>query len=87
MVNYKKWLGMFMVTLLVVIMTACSGNSGVADNEDDKGSSGKKNKEISFWAPFSGPDGPYMKEIVEAYNASQDEYNVKLQIVPPVRVL
>jgi multiple sugar transport system substrate-binding protein len=82
MLKNKRWIGIFMTTLLVIILAACSGNSGNEEGEGEGGKSSGKSNEISFWAPFSGPDGPYMKEIVEAYNKSQDEYKVNLQIVP-----
>ena len=32
--------------------------------------------ELQYWNPFTGPDGPFMGEIVEAFNASQDNVNV-----------
>ncbi|SDK00210.1 ABC transporter substrate-binding protein [Sediminibacillus albus] len=81
----KTWLGIFFTCLLTFVLAACNGNSGVVDNEG--GDSGEKegsgdSSEITLWAPFSGPDGPYMKEIVDGYNDSQDEYTVNFQIVP-----
>lgn len=36
--------------------------------------------EISFWAPFSGGDGDFMKELVAKYNAEQDKVEVKFLI-------
>lgn len=36
--------------------------------------------EISYWAPFSGGDGDFMKAMVAEYNASQDEVEVKFLI-------
>jgi multiple sugar transport system substrate-binding protein len=32
--------------------------------------------ELQYWNPFTGPDGPFMGEIVDAFNASQDNINV-----------
>ena len=32
--------------------------------------------ELQYWNPFTGPDGPFMGEIVEAFNASQDNIDV-----------
>jgi len=32
--------------------------------------------ELQYWNPFTGPDGPFMGELVDAFNASQDNVNV-----------
>jgi multiple sugar transport system substrate-binding protein len=32
--------------------------------------------ELQYWNPFTGPDGPFMGEIVDAFNASQDNITV-----------
>ncbi|QGS69508.1 extracellular solute-binding protein [Oceanobacillus sp. 143] len=73
----NKWLIVLMSVLLATILAACSGNSGEA------GGGGSDDKDIvSFWAPFSGDDGPFMKKIVDDYNESQDEFTVNLQIEP-----
>lgn len=34
--------------------------------------------ELQYWNPFTGPDGPYMGEMVEAFNASQSEIKVTM---------
>lgn len=75
----KKGLNVLFIAFLAIILAACSGNSGVV--EEGGGSSGGSS-EITLWAPFSGPDGPKMKEIADNYNESQDEYKVNFQIVP-----
>ncbi|SDM26395.1 ABC transporter substrate-binding protein [Sediminibacillus halophilus] len=84
MKQMKKWLGTLFVGFLALVLAACSGNSGVADNNGGSGEEGGSgdSSEITLWAPFSGPDGPYMKEIVDGYNDSQEEYTVDFQIVP-----
>jgi multiple sugar transport system substrate-binding protein len=32
--------------------------------------------ELQYWNPFTGPDGPFMGELVDAFNASQDNITV-----------
>lgn len=32
--------------------------------------------ELQYWNPFTGPDGPFMGEMVEAFNASQENVSV-----------
>ncbi len=34
--------------------------------------------ELQYWNPFTGPDGPYMGEMVEAFNASQADIKVTM---------
>ncbi len=65
-----------LVLMLSVILAACGGNNDGGSSKSNGG------KDVTFWAPFSGPDGPNMKQIVEDYNKSQKDFNVKLQIVP-----
>ncbi|WP_409304266.1 ABC transporter substrate-binding protein [Peribacillus sp. SCS-155] len=75
----KKWLGIAMTALLAAgSLAACSSDES---SSSDGGGSGDGEK-ITYWAPFSGADGPRMKKIVENYNKSQSKYNVNLQIVP-----
>ncbi|MET1032296.1 ABC transporter substrate-binding protein [Domibacillus tundrae] len=76
----KKWVSLVATTSLFAGLMAGCGPS----DSSTGGGSGKSNgdKEIVFWAPFSGPDGPNMQKIVDGFNEKQDEYDVKLQIVP-----
>jgi multiple sugar transport system substrate-binding protein len=73
----KKWLTILLASLLVFALAACN-----SEGESGGQGEGSSANELSFWAPFSGADGPKMKEIVENYNKSQDKYKVNLQIVP-----
>ncbi len=73
--KFKQVITMFAFIGLIAL-AACSGNDGTASNGE-----GSTNV-IDFWTPFSEDDGPYMKEIVEEYNDSQDEYIINLQIEP-----
>lgn len=78
-----KWLSLVFSALLVFMLSACSsgGDSGSAGGSGDSGGSEGKT-EITYWGPFSGPDGPNMKKIVDSYNKSQDKYHVNFQIIP-----
>ncbi|TFE04125.1 ABC transporter substrate-binding protein [Jeotgalibacillus salarius] len=61
------------------VLAACSGDD-TSNEGSSEGSSGTQ--EITFWAPFSGADGPNMEQIVNEFNDSQDEVAVDFQIVP-----
>jgi multiple sugar transport system substrate-binding protein len=96
-VKRLKWLHFALAACLVLALSACgSGGSGKSDSqtqnnnqtgssdsEAPSGDSAPKGKtELVFWSPFSGPDGPFMKKIVDAYNEQSDSYQVKFQIQP-----
>lgn len=73
----KKWLGIALSAALVLgSLAACSGSKETSKSD------GGKTQKITYWAPFSGADGPRMKNIVENYNKSQSKYNVDFQIIP-----
>ncbi|WP_035322905.1 ABC transporter substrate-binding protein [Peribacillus kribbensis] len=72
----RKWLGLAMTAVLAV------GSLAACSSKDSSSSDGGKGTKITYWAPFSGADGPRMKNIVNSYNKSQSKYNVDLQIVP-----
>lgn len=74
----KKWLGVAMTAALAIGSLAGCAEKESGSSTDDGGKSNK----ITYWAPFSGADGPRMKEIVANYNKSQDKYEVDLQIIP-----
>lgn len=39
--------------------------------------------ELTFWAPFTGPDGPYMERMVNQFNSEYEgKINVELRIIP-----
>ncbi|CAM3786767.1 ABC transporter substrate-binding protein [Mesobacillus zeae] len=74
----KKILGLALSAVLALgTLAGCSSNK-----EESKSSGGGSAEKITFWAPFSGADGPRMKNIVQSYNKSQAKYQVDLQIVP-----
>ena len=73
----RKIISVFMTSLLVVALLV-----GCSNGEKTSGGKASGAAEVLFWAPFSGPDGPNMKKIVEEYNKSQDKYKVKFQILP-----
>ncbi|MCL7746813.1 ABC transporter substrate-binding protein [Halalkalibacter alkaliphilus] len=73
--------GKLLIILLLVGLVACGNNEGSGTaGEDTKSAAG--GEQITLWVPFSGPDGPKMQEIVNAFNDSQDEFSVNYQVVP-----
>jgi len=84
MILKKKWSMLLMLVIMIALVaTGCGGgNSGSSDGKNSEGSSKKGKTEFLFWSPFSGADGPFMKQIVDKYNASQDQYSIKFVIQP-----
>lgn len=64
----------FMIIMCLVIGTACSSNEA-KDNKSDGDASEKV--EIEFWYGLGSEADVKMKEIIESFNASQEQYTVK----------
>ncbi|MBU5441179.1 ABC transporter substrate-binding protein [Paenibacillus sp. MSJ-34] len=85
---YKSLSSMLLMLAVVALVAAgCggkdagSGNGSAPDTNAGSGGGGGTTQ-ILFWSPFSGSDGPFMKKIVDQYNASQDQYKVNFVIQP-----
>lgn len=65
--KFNKWL--FLLVSLVLVLSACSGNSSSSNSKDGR-------IEISFINGFTGGDGAYMKKITDGFNDSQEKYRV-----------
>lgn len=63
------------IVLLVSSLAGCTSTNETTNK-------GGETTSITFWVPFSGPDGPWMKKIVDKYNNDQSQYKVDFQIVP-----
>ncbi|PLR76862.1 ABC transporter substrate-binding protein [Bacillus sp. V3-13] len=66
-----KWAAL--VVSIMLVLVGCSSNSSTS--KDGESSSSDKVK-ITFINGFTGGDGAYMKKITEAFNKSQDKYEV-----------
>ncbi|MEW4428589.1 ABC transporter substrate-binding protein [Paenibacillus pabuli] len=72
----KRRVGLLALTLLLsvsMILSACSGNSGGADG--DAASGGKVS--LSFWTLFDGGDGANMQALVDEFNKTHPDIEVK----------
>lgn len=72
----KRRVGLLALTLLLsvsMILSACSGNSGGADG--DAASEGKVS--LSFWTLFDGGDGANMQALVDEFNKTHPDIEVK----------
>lgn len=78
---WKQVRGIAAATVLGASLTL-AGCSSKSTETSSSSSDSKGKQEITFWTPFSGADGPFMKKIVDNYNKQSDKYHVKFQIIP-----
>lgn len=62
-----------LVVSVILVLAGCSGGKSTNSEADTNGDGKVK---ISFINGFTGGDGAYMKKITDAFNASQDKYEV-----------
>jgi multiple sugar transport system substrate-binding protein len=65
--------------ILALALTACAGQ-GTPRDTDGGGPDGKIS--LTFWNGFTGPDGPALEKVIADFNASQDDVEVKAEIMP-----
>ncbi len=85
-----KTLARFVLPLLVILslmLSACGApavTESPAQPPADQPPAGQSAEQscgvvqLQYWNPFTGPDGPYMGEMVEAFNASQSDIVVTM---------
>jgi multiple sugar transport system substrate-binding protein len=67
-----------MLLVLSMLLSACGGGNTPAPATTSDASTGCGRVELQYWNPFTGPDGPFMGEIVDAFNASQSDIRVTM---------
>jgi multiple sugar transport system substrate-binding protein len=65
--------------ILALALSGCTGQ-GTASNNSNAGSGGKIT--LTFWNGQTGPDGPAMNKVIDAFNKSQDDVTVKSVTMP-----
>ncbi|WP_461219369.1 extracellular solute-binding protein [Lapidilactobacillus salsurivasis] len=67
--KWNKVMATLLVASSILVLGACGKSSG--------GSGSSEKKEITFWNPFTGPDGKNMQAMVNEYNKTNPEYKIK----------
>lgn len=65
-----------------VLALALSGCAGQGSGGGDNGGGADGEVSLTFWNGFTGPDGPALEQVIEDFNASQDEVTVTAEIMP-----
>ncbi|WP_194410808.1 ABC transporter substrate-binding protein [Microbacterium cremeum] len=66
------------VSAFALALSGCAGQG--SGGGDENTSDGKI--VLDFWNGFTGPDGPALEQVIDDFNASQDEIEVKANIMP-----
>lgn len=87
----KRWVQVVSILLIFsLLLAACSSGNNSGGNAGSTGSDGGNSSassngggqssgdviELDFWVPFSGSDGEFMEDMVQAFNESQSEIKV-----------
>jgi multiple sugar transport system substrate-binding protein len=71
----KKVSAFMFCFILVLSLLACSKDNGSEEANSSSSEKGKK-VELTFWAPFSGGDGDFIKSLVTDFNKENKDINV-----------
>lgn len=75
--TFKRTANLLLVVgIIATMLAACGGGGGTTSSGNNANCS---NVQLSYWTPFTGPDGPYMNRLVQRFNASQSQ--VKAQMI------
>ena len=72
----KKLVALALTVAMGATLFACGGSTSTGGTGATGGSAGG-DKTITFWSVFTGGDGTAMQKIVDAYNATNPEYQVE----------
>lgn len=73
-----RWVAAAAAGVLALSMTACAGQG--APQQAASGGTGPIT--LQFWHGMTGPDGPAVQKVIDAFNASQSDIVIKPNIMP-----
>lgn len=77
-----NWRTVAVCAAAALALSACGGQgTGTATGGTGAGTTGGVT-ELTFWHGMTGPDGPAVTEVVDAFNASQSDIVVKAEVMP-----
>jgi len=71
----RLWTIYTLLLVISIILAACSPTPKPTEPEPGTSCGAV---ELQYWNPFTGPDGPFMGQMVDAFNASQSEIKVTM---------
>lgn len=72
--------GIALAAGLALTLAACAGQGSGGDDEGSTGGDGPT--KLVLWHGMTGPDGPAVQQIIDDFNASQDEVVVEPNVMP-----
>src|SRR5437588_7229306 len=66
-----------LLSIVGMVFAACGAGAGTSSGNSGNGTN-CGSVQLSYWNPFTGPDGPYMGRLVSSFNSSQS--NIKVQM-------
>jgi multiple sugar transport system substrate-binding protein len=78
MALHKRFPVVPLVAGLALALTACGGAGGGASTGSEDGGV----TTITFWNSYTASDRPFVEELVQRFNDSQDEYRIEMTIQP-----
>lgn len=77
-----------LISIMSLLFVACGSGAATNSGSGSGTAAGCSNVQLSYWNPFTGPDGPYMGRLVASFNSghpgvrvtmtTQAEYTTKL---------
>lgn len=75
----SAWMtGAAIIAVAGLALTGCTGGGSNKSSATDPNAK----VTLNFWNGFTGPDGPALQKVVDAFNASQSQITVKTNIMP-----
>ena len=75
----QRTVSIFMfLSAVAMIFAACGSGAGTASSSNNSSGTNCGNVQLSYWNPFTGPDGPYMSRLVSSFNSSQSSVKVQM---------
>ncbi|MDX9952927.1 MAG: ABC transporter substrate-binding protein [Anaerolineae bacterium] len=71
----RLWTIYTLLLVISIVLAACSPTPKPAESETGTSCG---TVELQYWNPFTGPDGPFMGQMVDAFNASHPEIKVTM---------
>ncbi len=67
-----------LISMLSVLFAACGGTNSGPTGTGNSTTGNCSSVQLSYWNPFTGPDGPFMGKLVASFNAANPNIQVQM---------